>query len=75
MYWQTRQKRRMGVDVTKFLLKNLLRMVSKREGNPGPRVTLARGFKVIEQKETDSRMLQHALDAIQRGATYILIQS
>ena len=28
-----------------------------------------------EQKETDARMLQHALDAIQRGATFILIQS
>ena len=37
----------MGVDVTKFQYKNLLRMVSKREGNPGPRVILARGFKVL----------------------------
>ena len=33
----------MGVDVTKFQYKNLLRKVSKGEGNPGPRVTLARG--------------------------------
>ena len=33
----------MGVDVTKFQYKNLLRKVSKEEGNPGPRVTLARG--------------------------------
>ena len=40
MYWQTRQRRRMGVDVS-----NLLRMVSKGEGNPGPRVTLARGSR------------------------------
>ena len=36
----------MGVEVTKFQYRNLLRMVSKREGNPGARVTLARGFKV-----------------------------
>ena len=35
----------MGVDVTKF--QNLLRMVSKGEGNPGPRVILAIGFKVL----------------------------
>ena len=36
----------MGVDVTKFQYKNLLRMVSKGEGiNPGPRVALTRGFK------------------------------
>ena len=33
----------MGVDVTKFQYKNLLRKVSKGEGNPGLRVTLARG--------------------------------
>ena len=33
----------MGVDVTKFQYKNLLRMVYKGEGNPGPRVTLSRG--------------------------------
>ena len=46
MYWQMRQRRRMGVEVAKFQYKNLLRMVSKGEGiNPGPRVTLARGFK------------------------------
>ena len=31
----------MGVKVTKFQCKNLLRMLSKGEGNPGPRVTLA----------------------------------
>ena len=37
----------MGVDVTKFQYKNLLRMVSKGEGDPGPRVTLARGFEVL----------------------------
>ena len=37
----------MGVDVTKFQYKNLLRMVSKGEGNASPRVTLARGFKVL----------------------------
>ena len=47
MYWQTRQRRRMGEEVTKFQYKNFLRMVSKGEGNPGPRVTLARGFKVL----------------------------
>ena len=46
MYWQTRQRRRMAVEVTKFQYKYLLRMVSKGEGiNPGPRVTLTRGFK------------------------------
>ena len=40
MYWQMRQKRRMGVE---FQYKNLLRMVSKGKGiNPGPRVTRAR---------------------------------
>ena len=37
----------MSVDVTKFQYKNLLRMVSKGEGNPGPRVTLAKGFEVL----------------------------
>ena len=38
----------MGVDVTKFQYKNLLRMISKGEGSPGPRVRgLARGFKVL----------------------------
>ena len=46
MYWQTKQRRRMGVEVTKFQYKNVLRMVSKGEGiNSGPMVTLARGFK------------------------------
>ena len=35
------------MDVTKFKYKNLLRMVSKGKGNPGPRVTLAREFKVL----------------------------
>ena len=51
MYWQTRQRQRMGVDVTKLQFKNLLRRVSRREGNPGPRVTLARGFKVLWLKQ------------------------
>ena len=41
----------MSVDVTKFQYKNLLRMVSKGQGNPGPRVTLARGFEVLWLKE------------------------
>ena len=46
MYWQTRHRRRMGVEVTKFQYKYLLRMVCKGEAiNPGPRVTLARGLK------------------------------
>ena len=46
----------MGVDVTKFQYKNLLRMVSKGEGmNPGPRVTLARGFKVLWLKSKISQ--------------------
>ena len=36
----------MALEVTKFQYKNLLRMVFKGEGiNPGPRVTLTRGFK------------------------------
>ena len=56
MYWQTRQRRRMGVEVTKFQYKNLLRMVSKKDGiNPGPRVTLARGFKETLVKSKISR--------------------
>ena len=55
MYWQTRQWRKMGVEVTKFQYKNLLRMVSKREGNPGARVTLARGFKVTLVKSKISQ--------------------
>ena len=55
MYWQTRQRQRMGVDVTKLQFKNLLRRVSRREGNPGPRVTLARGFKVLRLKAKFSR--------------------
>ena len=37
----------MGMDVTKFQYKNFLKMVSKGEGNPGPGVILARGFKVL----------------------------
>ena len=46
MYWQTLHRRTMGVEVTKFQYKYMLRMVSKGEGiNPGPRVTLARGLK------------------------------
>ena len=44
----------MGVDVTKFQYKHLLRMVSKGEGNPGPRVTLARGFKVLPGSRHES---------------------
>ena len=55
MYWQTRQRRRMGVEVTKFQYKKLLRMVYKREGNPGARVTLAGGFKVTLVKSKISQ--------------------
>ena len=48
----------MGVDVTKFQYKNLLRMISKGEGYPGPRVRgLARGFKVLWLK---AKLLQEA---------------
>ena len=45
----------MGVEVTKFQYRNLLRMISKREGNPGARVTLARGFKVTLVKSKISQ--------------------
>ena len=54
----------MGVKVTKFQCKNLLRMVFKGEGNPGPRVTLAiaceqatlaSGFKVTLVKSKISQ--------------------
>ena len=45
----------MGVEVTKFQYRNLLRMVSKREGNPGARVTLARGLKVTLVKNKISQ--------------------
>ena len=61
MYWQTRQRRRMGVEVTKFQYKNLLRMVSKGEGiNPGPGVTLARGLKSkFSKKRTRVERVNH----------------
>ena len=55
MYWQTTQRRKMGVEVTKFQYKNLLRIVSKREGNHSARVTLARGFKVTLVKSKISQ--------------------
>ena len=55
MYWQTKQRRRMGVEVTKFQYKKLLRMVYKREGNPAARVTLAGGFKVTLVKSKISQ--------------------
>ena len=63
MYWQTRQRWKMGVEVTKFQYKNLLRMVSKREGNPGARVTLARGLRLaskISQEANTSQTSQPA---------------
>ena len=48
MYWQMRQKRRMGLEVAEFQYKNLLRMVSKGKGiNPGPRVTRARQTSLL----------------------------
>ena len=53
----------MGVEVTKFQYKNLLRMVSKREGNPGARVTLARGLRLaskISQEANTSQTSQPA---------------
>ena len=45
----------MGVEVIKFQYKNLLRIVSKREGNHSARVTLARGFKVTLVKSKISQ--------------------
>ena len=45
----------MGVEVTKFQYKNVFRMVSKREVDPGARVTLARGFKVTLVKSKISQ--------------------
>ena len=54
------------MEVTKFQYKNLSRMVSKWEGNPGARVTLARGFKVtlvkskISQEAVMNQMSQPA---------------
>ena len=47
MYWQSQAEADNGRGCNKIPIQNLLRMVSKGEGNPGPRVTLARGFKVF----------------------------